>query len=143
MHVVRGDEVDPGACGKLSQTIVSYGIEWIAVVPELNDHMVTPKGVDQTIELSCSRSRPFMQQRSGHRALAATGENFPVRSRRLPVGKRRQPGRGRYRPGPGPRPHGGVPADGLINSGVVGHRFVEYPDLKCRQNGVTGNRHFR
>ena len=51
MHVVRGDDVDPGAHRDLRERVVAVPVDRVAVVPELDEHPVAAEGVDEPVEL--------------------------------------------------------------------------------------------
>ena len=78
VDVVGGDDIDTGARGQRGERVVAGGIERVAVVPELDGHVVAPEDVDQREQLALRDRRATRDECPGHRALATTGEHLPV-----------------------------------------------------------------
>ena len=78
VHVVGGHRAHPPFYGQQGQGIVARRVEGIAVVPQLNGHVVRSEAVDQVIELSRCRRRAACGQGAGYRALPAAGQDLPV-----------------------------------------------------------------
>ncbi len=73
-----GHEVEVGAHGQGGEGVVAGGVEGVAVVPQLDGHVVAAEGVDQLAEAAARRARPGRFEGGGHRALATPGEHQPV-----------------------------------------------------------------
>ena len=67
VHVVGGDHVDARRAGQLGQGVVAGRVERVAVVPQLDGHVVAPEGVDQPV---AARARPPPGPSSTQRAPA-------------------------------------------------------------------------
>ena len=122
MDVVRGHEIDPGAGREAGEAVVAGRVERVAVVPQLDDDVLTTEHVDQPVEGADRGPRAVLDEGSRHGALAAAGEDLPV------VTGRGRRDRGRL----GlllPRPHGWMTGHCGIERGRVGHRLVERGDL--------------
>ena len=78
VHVVGGDAVDAGAAGDLGERVVASRVERVAVIPQLDGHVVRAEHGDEIGERARSRRRTVAHERERHRALAATGEHEPV-----------------------------------------------------------------
>ena len=78
VDVVGGHHVDARPDGQLGQGVVAGRVERVAVVPQLDGHVLPPEGVDQPGQLPLGGRRPPLDQRPGHRPLAAAGEHQPV-----------------------------------------------------------------
>ena len=89
VDVVGCHALDALAMSDLDQGIVAGRVERIAVVPQLDEHPITPERVDQAEEFASSRSRAVGDQCGGHRPLAASGEHPAVTADRVgDVGER-------------------------------------------------------
>ncbi len=95
VDVVGGHHVDPSPDGDLGQAVVAGTVQRVAVVPELDGHVLPPEGVDQAGQLPLGGRRPPFDQRPGHRPLAAAGQHQPVVAGHGVTGQRRQGGAGR------------------------------------------------
>ena len=78
MDVARRDKTDPGAHGELCERVVARVVEWRVVIGELDEHTLGTECLDQTRELTGCRLGSVGDERRGHRAVAAAGENEPV-----------------------------------------------------------------
>ena len=97
VDVVGGDHLDPGPKGEGGQRVVADRIERVAMVPELNRHVLPPEDLDESGQRGLGRRRALTGQRGGHGALATAGQHQPVTpgcSGRL-VGQVRQRATGR------------------------------------------------
>ena len=77
VHVVRRDDLDPGFGRDQRELVVAVTVDGVAVVPQLDEHTVAAECRDQLVERAPGRGRAVAQQRRGHGALAATGEDEP------------------------------------------------------------------
>ena len=73
-----GDDVDTGADGQLGQGIVAVRVERVAVVAQLDGHVVATEGGHQRVELPGRDGGAVPLERGGHGALATPGEHEPV-----------------------------------------------------------------
>ena len=73
-----GDDVDAGADGELGERVVAVRVERVAVVAQLDGHVVASEGGHQRVELPGRRRGAVALEGRGHRALAAAGEHEPV-----------------------------------------------------------------
>ncbi len=78
VDVVGGHDVDPGAHGQRGQRVVAGRVERVAVVPQLDGHVLAAEHLDQPSQLAARGGRPLGHQRRRHRPLAAPGEHLPV-----------------------------------------------------------------
>ena len=77
MDVVGGHDGNAGASGQGGQGVVAGPVERVAVVPQLDQHPVLPEGVDEPVEFPLGGGGATVDQRLGHRPLAAAGEHEP------------------------------------------------------------------
>ena len=78
MRVRRRDEADAGADRELREDVVARLVERRVVVEQLDDHVVTAERLDETGKLAPRRGRPLSEERRGHGAAPAAGEDAPV-----------------------------------------------------------------
>ena len=69
-----GDATDVAPDGELGEDIVAGRVERVAVIPQLDEDAVAPKGIDQAVELAGCGGRSVGDQGGGNRPFAATGE---------------------------------------------------------------------
>ena len=83
VHVVGGDAGQVVARRQLGQRIVARRVERVAVIPQLDHHTVAAEQLDQPLQLlRCCRGT-VVDERRGHRTLAATGEHPTVAGHRV------------------------------------------------------------
>ena len=78
VDVVGGHQRQARPHGERGQGVVAGRVERVAVVAQLDHHVVGAERVDQPGELAGGGRRPVLDQRLGHRPLAAPGEHQPV-----------------------------------------------------------------
>ncbi len=78
VHVVGGHRGDAPLDGQHRQGVVTGGVDGIAVVPELDSHLLTAEPVDQVVERPPGGGGPTGGEAGGEGALAASGEDVPV-----------------------------------------------------------------
>ena len=116
VDVVGGHDVDAEADGDLGQTVVAGAVQRVAVVPQLDGHVLPPEGVDQAGQLPLGGGGPLLDQRPGHRPLATARQHQPVVPGPVVTGQLPQGG-----PGSALLPRHLRPADGCPQPGVA-HR---------------------
>ena len=78
VDVVGGHYVDAGPGRQLHQGVVAGRVEGVAVVPQLDGHVVTAEGVDQTGKLVRRRRRSPLDEGTRDRPFPTAGEHVPV-----------------------------------------------------------------
>jgi hypothetical protein len=78
VDVVGRHRVDPASGAEPHQGVIAGRVERVAVVPDLDQHVVPAERLDQAVELVGRCRWPALDQRIGHRALAAAGEDQPM-----------------------------------------------------------------
>ena len=118
VDVVGGHHVDPGPHRQPHQGVVAGRVEGVAVVPQLDGHVVLAEGGDQVGQLAGGGGRPLVDQGGRHGALAAAGEHLPP-----PAVGPGQVGQRRLGQALLPRPHvgrAGGPAQAGVAVGIPG-----------------------
>ena len=78
VNVVGRHHADPDPAGQCEQCVVAGVVEGLVVVGELDHDVVAAEHLDQPAQFCLCRSRTACRERSGHGALATTGERHPV-----------------------------------------------------------------
>ena len=89
MNVVGRHAPDPRLLGQFVQRIVACRVEWIAVIPQFDQHTVLSEPLDQLVEFASRRLGLTAGQSCGHPTLTAAGEDPDVAAQHLgQIGKR-------------------------------------------------------
>ena len=78
MDVVGGYRLDPFAEGDLDQGVVAGRVEGMAVIPQLDKHVVASEAFDELAQSSPGLGGTVFDQGTHHRSFAAPGEDHPV-----------------------------------------------------------------
>ena len=78
VHIVGSNACQIVTSSKLGKRIVARRVEWVAVIPQLDDHTFTTEQRNQLLQLARRRSRTLAHQRRRHHTMATAGEHPPM-----------------------------------------------------------------
>ena len=75
MDVVGRHTLDALTVSEFDECVVAGRVEWVTVIPQLDQHPVAPERVDEPEQLTSGRGRAIGDECCGHRPLATAGEH--------------------------------------------------------------------